>query len=178
MRRDRFELEQNPHVSQETTLRRGPRSAAFTQTFTGIKNEVGMDRLGNLRRHVLWSGPNAQTSYREGLELVLPFGRIPAPENLYHLSSLSAMPLLVPELRRLDQGQECTNQAATAPAGDLVEVQWRCTLRTKRQRHFVARYEVTTAEFRYERHHGRWRLASAEYSEREFVQRWNRVPRR
>ncbi|MFZ9155664.1 MAG: hypothetical protein ACO27L_02445 [Schleiferiaceae bacterium] len=175
---DRYALDQNPNVTLTTHFRRGPRSAAFTQTFTGIKNEVGMDRHGNLRRHVLWSGATAQSSYREGQELVLPLGRIPAPTSLYHVSSLSVLPLLAPEIRRLAADQECTNQAATAPAGDLVEIQWRCTVHNPRERHYVARYEVTTAELRYERHFGRWRLASAEYSERGFVQRWNRIPRR
>ena len=175
---DRFALVQNPNVELETTLRRGPQAASFYQTYSGIKNEVSMDAKGNLRRHVLRSGESTQTSYRDGEELVLPLGRIPAPATLHHLSSLAVLPLLVPELRNLDYGAQHTSRASTAPAGDLVEIQWLCSQRNRTERHYVARFEVTTAELRYERRWGRWRLASAEYSEREFVQRWNRIPRR
>jgi hypothetical protein len=91
---------------------------------------------------------------------------------------LAVLPVLVPELRNLDYGAQHTSRASTAPAGDLVEIQWICSQRNRTERHYVARFEVTTAELRYERRWGRWRLASAEYSEREFVQRWNRIPKR
>lgn len=177
-RSDRYVLVQNPQVEQKTALVRRPRSAAFHQSFTGIGNWVGMDRHGSLVRHVLTAAGQAYPSRREGNQLILPQGSIPAPEHLYHLSSLMVLPLLVPDLRSLTPDREWRHFATTAPSGDLVEVTWISTLRTPRQRYFVARYEVTTAELRYAKHHGRWTLESAEYSEREFVQRWNRVPRR
>ena len=176
-RSDRYALAQNPQVEQKTTLVRRPRSAAFQQSFQDITNGVGMDRNGNLLRHVLTASGQAYPSRREGSQLILPQGSVPAPERLYHLSSLIALPLLVPELRALADRGEWTHFASTAPAGDLVEVRWQCTLRTRNARHYVARYEVTAAELRYAQICGRWTLESAEYSEREFVQRWNRIPR-
>lgn len=176
-RSDRYALAQNPQVEQKTTLVRRPRSAAFQQSFQDITNGVGMDRNGNLLRHVLTASGHAYPSRREGSQLILPQGSVPAPERLYHLSSLIALPLLVPELRALADRGEWTHFASTAPAGDLVEVRWQCTLRTRNARHYVARYEVTAAELRYAQICGRWTLESAEYSEREFVQRWNRIPR-
>ena len=176
-RSDRYALAQNPQVEQKTTLVRRPRSAAFQQSYQDITNGVGMDRNGNLLRHVLTASGQAYPSRREGSQLILPQGSVPAPERLYHLSSLIALPLLVPELRALADRGEWTHFASTAPAGDLVEVRWQCTLRTRNARHYVARYEVTAAELRYAQICGRWTLESAEYSEREFVQRWNRIPR-
>ncbi|MEY2972093.1 MAG: hypothetical protein RL738_934 [Bacteroidota bacterium] len=177
-RTEHYALAQNPSVLHSATLHRRPSGAAFKQSYPGITNWVGMDRLGNLRRHQLATGEGIQTSYVDRGELVLPLGRVPAPQDLKHLSSLAVLPLLVPELQRLAQDARYDHPASTAPAGDLVEVEWICTRRTSTERHYVARYEVTTAELRYERRFGRWRLASAEYSEREFVQRWNRIPQR
>ena len=177
-RSDRYALAQNPQVEQKTTLVRRPRSAAFQQSFQGITNGVGMDPHGNLLRHVLTASGQAYPSRREGSQLILPQGSVPTPERLYHLSSLIALPLLVPELRALEDRGEWTHFASTAPAGDFVEVRWRCTLRTRNARHYLVRYEVTVAELRYAKIRGRWTLESAEYREREFVQRWNRIPRR
>lgn len=138
---------------------------------------LGMDRQGSLRRHVLVTADGTQVSHREGGTLHLPSGQIPVPDSLYHLSGLTAVPLLVPQIIELPEGATVRTTASTAPAGDLTEVEWLCSLRTPTQRHYVARYEVTTAELRYAKIRGRWTLESAEYSEREYVQRWNRVPR-
>jgi hypothetical protein len=175
---EHYALAQNPNVQQTATLLRRPSGAAYVQSYPGITNSVGMDRRGTLRRHQLLTGEGLQTSTVDGGELILPLGRVPAPLDLKHLSSLAVLPLLVPELQGLALDAQYVHPASTAPAGDFVEVEWRCTRRTATERHYVARYEVTTAELRYERQLGRWRLASAEYSDREFVQRWNRIPRR
>jgi len=139
---------------------------------------LGMDRQGSLRRHILVTAGESQTSRREGEKLVIPSGIVPVPDSLYHLSGLTTYPLIVPKIASLPSGATARTAASSAPSGDLVEVEWTCTLRTPKQRHYVARYEVTTAELRYAKIRGRWTLESVEYSERSYVQRWNRIPRR
>lgn len=175
---ERYALVQNGALELRTTLRQRPSSATYLQDFGTIENQTGMDRQGGLRRHVLRSGDQTFASVRRGEELHLPQGIVPAPAKVYHLSTLAALPVLVPELRALGQNSATQTMATTAPSGDMVAVAWTCILRTPKERHYVARYEVTTAELRYAKIRGRWTLESAEYSEREFVQRWNRIPRR
>lgn len=137
---------------------------------------IGMDRHGNLQRHVVVTAEGTQASYREGKNLVIPSGSVPVPDSLYHLSGLTSYPLIVPKIRTLILGTTARTTASSAPSGDLVEVEWTCTLRAPKERHYVARYEVTAAELRYAKIRGRWILESVEYSEREYVHRWNRVP--
>lgn len=174
---EQYALAQNPSIQHSTSLRKGANGTVFIQEYVGISSMLGMDRQGSLRRHVLVTADGTQVSHREGGTLHLPSGQIPVPDSLYHLSGLTAVPLLVPQIIELPEGATVRTTASTAPAGDLTEVEWLCSLRTPTQRHYVARYEVTTAELRYAKIRGRWTLESAEYSEREYVQRWNRVPR-
>lgn len=175
---ERYALAQNPRIELQTSVRKSSKGQVFVQEYQGITSMIGMDRYGNLRRHVVMTADGPQASYREGKNLVIPSGSVPVPDSLYHLSGLTAYPLIVPKITSLPAGATARTMASSAPSGDLVEVEWTCTLRAPKQRHYVARYEVTAAELRYAKIRGRWTLESVEYSEREYVQRWNRVPRR
>jgi hypothetical protein len=175
---ERYALAQNPTIELRTTSGRGAQGRVFIQEYQGIASMVGMDRDGNLRRHVLVTAGENHTSLRDGSVLRIPNGTVPVPDSLYHLSGIPAYPLLIQKLKSLAEGSTARITASSAPSGDLVDVEWICTKRTARQRHYIARYEVTTAELRYAKIRGRWTLESAEYSEREYVQRWNRIPRR
>jgi hypothetical protein len=137
-----------------------------------------MDRRGNLLGHELTAGSQVLSSRRAGSVLILPAGQIPSPDSLYHLSALAVMPLLLPKIQSLPLGLSTQVSASTAPSGDLVSVEWICTARSKRERRYLARYEVTTADLKYTKQRCRWALQSAEYRDREYVQRWNRIPRR
>ena len=174
----RFALEQNPSQIMTLELQRSRRSASFVQSYPGLINRVEMDRRGNLLGHELTAGSQVLSSRREGSELILPAGRVPSPDSLYHLSALTALPLLLPKIQSLSLGSSAQVSASTAPSGDLVVIEWTCTARSNSERRYLARYEVTTADLRYTKQRGRWALQSAEYREREYVQRWNRIPRR
>lgn len=174
----RFALEQNPSQIMTLELHRSRRTWSFVQSYPGLVNRVEMDRRGNLLGHELTAGSQVLSSRREGSELILPAGQVPSPDSLYHLSTLAVMPLLLPKIRSLPQGSSAQVNASTAPSGDFVSVEWICTVRSKRERRYLARYEVTTADLRYTKQRGRWALQSAEYREREYVQRWTRIPRR
>jgi hypothetical protein len=137
-----------------------------------------MDPNGSLIQHVISTIEGLQRSQIKDGELLIPNGRISVPDSLYHLSGITAYPLIVPKIKSLSTGAATKTTASTAPSGDLVEIEWLCTRRTPTERHYIARFEVTTAELRYAKTGSRWTLESAEYSEREFVQRWNRIPRR
>lgn len=175
---ERYALAQNPRIELQTSVRKSTKGQVFVQEYQGITTMIGMDRHGNLRRHVLVTAEGAQTSRRDGEMLLIPSGSVPVPDSLYHLSGLTAYPLIVPKITSLLVGAIARTTASSAPSGDLVEVEWTCTLRAPKERHYVARYEVTAAELRYAKIRGRWTLKSVEYSEREYVQRWNRIPRR
>jgi len=175
---ERYAMVQNPRVELQTSIRKSTKGKVFVQEYQGITSMLGMDRHGNLRRHVLVTAEGAQTSRRDGEMLLIPSGSVPVPDSLYHLSGLTAYPLIVPKITSLPAGATARTAASSAPSGDLVEVEWTCTLRAPKERHYVARYEVPAAELRYAKIRGRWTLESVEYSEREYVQRWNRVPRR
>lgn len=174
----RFALEQDPSQIMVMELYQSRRASSFVQSYPGLVNRVEMDRRGNLLRHELTAGSQVLSSRREGFELILPAGKVPSPDSLYHLSALAVMPLLLPKILSLPLGSSAQVNASTAPSGDLVSVEWLCTARSKRERRYLARYEVTTADLRYTKQRGRWALQSAEYREREYVQRWNRIPRR
>ncbi|MEY3928168.1 MAG: hypothetical protein RJA97_1175 [Bacteroidota bacterium] len=175
---ERYALAQNPSIELRTSLRKDAKGYVFIQEYQGISTMLGMDRQGSLRRHILATAGESQTSRREGEKLVIPSGIVPVPDSLYHLSGLTTYPLIVPKIASLPSGATARTTASSAPSGDLVEVEWTCTLRAPKQRHYVARYEVTAAELRYAKIRGRWTLESVEYSERSYVQRWNRIPRR
>jgi hypothetical protein len=174
----RFALEQNPSQIMTLELYRSRSSSRFVQSYPGLVNRVEMDRRGNLLGHELTAGSQVLSSRRAGSVLILPAGQIPSPDSLYHLSALAVMPLLLPKIQSLPLGSSAQVSASTAPSGDLVSVEWLCTARSKRERRYLARYEVTTADLRYANQRGRWALQSAEYRDREYVQRWNRIPRR
>jgi hypothetical protein len=174
----RFALEQNPSQIMTMELYRSRSSSRFVQSYPGLVNRVEMDRGGNLLRHELTAGSQVLSSRRAGSVLILPAGQVPSPDSLYHLSALAVMPLLLPKIQSLPLGSSAQVSASTAPSGDLVSVEWLCTARSKRERRYLARYEVTTADLRYANQRGRWALQSAEYRDREYVQRWNRIPRR
>lgn len=174
----RFALEQDPSQIMVMELYQSRRASSFVQSYPGLVNRVEMDRRGNLLRHELTAGSQVLSSRREGFELILPAGKVPSPDSLYHLSALAVMPLLLPKILSLPLGSSAQVNASTAPSGDLVSVEWLCTARSKSERRYLARYEVTTADLRYTKQRGRWALQSAEYREREYVQRWNRIPRR
>jgi len=178
MHSERYALAQNPTIELATSLRKDAKGYVFIQKYQGISTMLGMDRQGSLRRHVIFTAGESQTSHREGEKLVIPSGIVPVPDSLYHLSGLTAYPLIVPKIMSLQSGETARTTASSAPSGDLVDVEWTCILRGPKQRHYVARYEVTAAELRYAKIRGRWTLESVEYSEREFVQRWDRIPRR
>jgi hypothetical protein len=174
----RFALEQNPSQIMTLELYRSRSSSRFVQSYPGLVNRVEMDRRGNLLGHELTAGSQVLSSRRAGSVLILPAGQIPSPDSLYHLSALAVMPLLLPKIQSLPLGSSAQVSASMAPSGDLVSVEWLCTARSKRERRYLARYEVTTADLRYAKQRGRWALQSAEYRDREYVQRWNRIPRR
>jgi hypothetical protein len=173
-----FALEQNPSQIMVLELYRSRGASSFVQSYPGLVNRVEMDRRGNLLRHELTAGSQVLSSRREGFELILPAGQVPSPDSLYHLSALAALPLLLPKIQSLPLGSSAQVSASTAPSGDLVSVEWLCTARSKRERRYLARYEVTTADLRYAKRRGQWALQSGEYRDREYVQRWNRIPRR
>lgn len=175
---ERYILAQNPSVEFRTHFRKGAKRSTYTQDFQVISTMLVMDSNGSLKRHMLHTLDGTQFSQRSGGRLLIPNGSIEVPDSLYHLSGIPVYPLLVPKINVLPEGSSVRTTASTAPAGDLIEVEWTCTLRTPRQRQYLARYEVTTAELRYAKIRGRWTLESVEYSEREYVQRWNRVPRK
>ena len=174
----RFALEQNPSQIMTMELYRSRSTWSFVQSYPVLVNRVEMDRRGNLLGHELTAGSQVLSSRREGSELILPAGRVPSPDSLYHLSALTALPLLLPKIQSLSLGSSAQVSASTAPSGDLVVIEWTCTARSNSERRYLARYEVTTADLRYTKQRGRWALQSAEYREREYVQRWNRIPRR
>jgi hypothetical protein len=174
----RFALEQNPSQIMTMELYRSRCASRFVQSYPGLVNRVEMDRRGNLLGHELTAGSQVLSSRRAGYELILPAGQIPSPDSLYHLSALAVMPLLLPKIQSLPLGLSTQVSASTAPSGDLVSVEWICTARSKRERRYLTRYEVTTADLKYTKQRGRWALQSAEYRDREYVQRWNRIPRR
>jgi hypothetical protein len=174
----RFALEQNPSQIMTMELYRSRSSSRFVQSYPGLVNRVEMDRRGNLLGHELTAGSQVLSSRRAGSVLILPAGQIPSPDSLYHLSALAVMPLLLPKIQSLPLGSSAQVSASTAPSGDLVSVEWLCTARSKRERRYLTRYEVTTADLKYTKQRGRWALQSAEYRDREYVQRWNRIPRR
>jgi hypothetical protein len=174
----RFALDQNPSQIMTLELYRSRSSSRFVQSYPGLVNRVEMDRRGNLLRHELTAGSQVLSSRREGFVLILPEGQVPSPDSLYHLSAIAALPLLLPKIQSLPLGLSTQVSASTAPSGDLVSVEWLCTARSKRERRYLARYEVTTADLKYTKQRCRWALQSAEYRDREYVQRWNRIPRR
>jgi hypothetical protein len=174
----RFALDQNPSQIMTLELYRSRSSSRFVQSYPGLVNRVEMDRRGNLLGHELTAGSQVLSSRRAGSVMILPAGQIPSPDSLYHLSAIAALPLLLPKIQSLPLGLSTQVSASTAPSGDLVSVEWICTARSKRERRYLARYEVTTADLKYTKQRGRWALQSAEYRDREYVQRWNRIPRR